>query len=91
MSPRIAIGRRRPAKAERDELPTRHNLRGIRQLLHHSDPSGFDPLRSFATDRFREANPGMIEVAGLFRQVHLAQKCLEARIGAEAFQFRFQF
>jgi hypothetical protein len=50
-----------------------------------------DPLRSFATDRFREANPGMIEVAGLFRQVHLAQKCLEARIGAEAFQFRFQF
>ncbi len=43
MSSRIAIGRRRPAKAERGKLPTPHNPRGIRQLPHHSDPSGFGP------------------------------------------------
>ena len=49
-SSQIAIGRCRRAKADWYKLPTRHNPRGIRQLPHHSDPSGFDP--TFAKGSF---------------------------------------
>jgi len=59
-SSRIAVGRCRPAKAERGKLPTPHNSCGIRQLLHHSDPSGFDPNAPLTTGSYRAGRCGLL-------------------------------